>query len=199
MISFSFSRLACRGKACRRGAIFLRVIPVAAAFWNGIRGACGQGWGSAGSGSCSPGGSCRGSAPWLTVPEGERVTGARKPAKTPRIGDKLGSKHPLLVEGQGIPLSTSLTGANRQDITQLRDLVEIIPQVRGKRGRPRQKPKRVHGERAYASEPPRRALKKRGARRSEPSAIRHMAADWAQPEGSSNVHSHGFISSESSE
>jgi hypothetical protein len=32
---------------------------------------------------------------------------------------KLGSKHHLLVEGRGVPLSATLTGANRHDITQL--------------------------------------------------------------------------------
>jgi transposase len=92
--------------------------------------------------------------------------GGEKTGKNPTDRGKLGSKHHLLVEGQGIPLSTSLTGANRHDITQLMDLVERIPQVRGRRGRPRRKPNRVQGDRAYDSEPHRRALKKRGSRRS---------------------------------
>jgi hypothetical protein len=78
----------------------------------------------------------------------------------------LGSKHHLLVEGRGIPLAASLTGANRHDITQLLTLVESIPPVRGKRGRPRQKPEKVQGDRAYDSEPHRRALRKRGSSRS---------------------------------
>jgi transposase len=41
-------------------------------------------------------------------------------------------------------------------------LIEAIPAVRGKPGRPRRKPDRVQGDRAYDSEPHRRRLRKRG-------------------------------------
>ena len=92
--------------------------------------------------------------------------GGEKTGKSPVDRAKLGSKHHLLVEGRGIPLSASLTGANRHDITQLLTLVENIPPVRGKRGRPRRKPEKVQGDRAYDSEPHRRALRKRGSSRS---------------------------------
>lgn len=92
--------------------------------------------------------------------------GGEKTGKSPVDRGKLGSKHHLLVEGRGIPLSTTLTGANRHDITQLLTLVESIPPVRGKRGRPRRKPDKVQGDRAYDSEPHRRALRKRGSSRS---------------------------------
>jgi transposase len=56
-------------------------------------------------------------------------------------------------------LAARLTGANRHDVTQLLPLVEAIPPVRGKRGRPRQRPERVHGDRAYDSDPHRRELR----------------------------------------
>jgi transposase len=92
--------------------------------------------------------------------------GGEKTGKSPVDRSKLGSKHHLLVEGRGIPLSMSLTGANRHDITQLLNLVESIPAVKGRRGRPRRKPKRVQGDRGYDSEPHRRVLKKRGSSRS---------------------------------
>ena len=92
--------------------------------------------------------------------------GGEKTGKSPVDRRKLGSKHHLLVEGQGIPLAVSLTGANRHDITQLLNLVESIPPVKGRRGRPRQKPNSVQGDRGYDSEPHRRALKKRGSSRS---------------------------------
>jgi transposase len=92
--------------------------------------------------------------------------GGEKTGKSPVDRSKLGSKHHLLVEGQGIPLSMSLTGANRHDITQLLDLVESIPAVKGRRGRPRRKPKIVQGDRGYDSEPHRQRLKKRGSSRS---------------------------------
>jgi transposase len=92
--------------------------------------------------------------------------GGEKTGKSPVDRAKLGSKHHLLVEAQGVPLAASLTGANRHDITQLLDLVEGIPPVGGQRGRPRRRPKKVQGDRAYDSEPHRRALRKRGSSRS---------------------------------
>jgi transposase len=92
--------------------------------------------------------------------------GGEKTGKSPVDRSKLGSKHHLLVEGGGIPLSVSLTGANRHDITQLLNLVESIPAVKGRRGRPRRKPERLQGDRGYDSEPHRQSLKKRGSSRS---------------------------------
>ena len=47
-------------------------------------------------------------------------------------------------------------------MTQLLPLVEAIAPVRGKPGRPRQRPRRVQGDRAYDSKAHRRALRERG-------------------------------------
>jgi transposase len=55
-----------------------------------------------------------------------------------------------------------LTGGNRNDITQLIPLVDAIPPVRGRRGRPRRRPKRLFGDRAYHSRQSRRELRARG-------------------------------------
>jgi len=68
----------------------------------------------------------------------------------------------LITDAQGIPLATKLTGANRHDVTQLLPLVDSIPPVRGKRGRPRRRPRQVQGDRGYDSEPHRRQLRSRG-------------------------------------
>ena len=92
--------------------------------------------------------------------------GGEKAGESPVDRAKSGSKHHLLVEAKGVPLAASLAGANRHDITQLLNLVESIPPVRGKRGRPRRRPGKVQGDRAYDSEPHRRALRKRGSSRS---------------------------------
>ena len=43
----------------------------------------------------------------------------------------------------------SLTGGNRNDVTQLMPLVEAIPPVRGRRGRPRRRPHALYGDRGY--------------------------------------------------
>jgi len=69
-----------------------------------------------------------------------------------------GSKHHLLIDSQGIPLSVILTKANRHDVTQLLPLVQAIPPIGGKRGAPRRKPKLVQADRAYDSDPHRAAL-----------------------------------------
>jgi IS5 family transposase len=79
----------------------------------------------------------------------------------------------VLTEGGGIPLAVILTGGNRNDITQLEPLLDAVPAVRGRRGRPRRRPKNVYGDRAYDHDKYRRRLRARGigtriARRGQP-------------------------------
>ena len=59
-------------------------------------------------------------------------------------------------------MAIRLTEANRHDVTQLIALVDAIPPVRGKVGRPRHRPACVQGDRAYDSEPHRRQLRGKG-------------------------------------
>lgn len=73
----------------------------------------------------------------------------------------MGTKHHLITDAQGIPLAVKITGANRNDITQLLPLVDAIPPIAGKRGHPRRRPDRVQGDRAYDSQPHRRQLRHR--------------------------------------
>jgi transposase len=61
-----------------------------------------------------------------------------------------------------VPLATILTGANTHDVTQLKLLVEAIPAVCGRLGRPRRRPERVQGDRGYDSEPHRAWLRTLG-------------------------------------
>ena len=75
---------------------------------------------------------------------------------------KKGSKHHVITDANGIPLATQVTAANRHDLTQLVPLVDAIPPVAGKHGRPRSRPERVQGDRGYDSEPHRKELRKRG-------------------------------------
>ena len=73
-----------------------------------------------------------------------------------------GSKHHLLVDGSGLPLAWSITGGNRNDVTQLIPLVDKVPPVRGKVGRPRRRPDRVTADRGYDHDKYRRLLRERG-------------------------------------
>lgn len=75
---------------------------------------------------------------------------------------KLGSKHHIITDANGIPFAVKVTGANRHDVTQLLPLVESIPPIAGKVGRPRKRPDCVQGDRAYDSQPHRDALRKLG-------------------------------------
>ena len=95
----------------------------------------------------------------VRAPSGGPETG---PSPTDRR--KLGSKHHVLTDARGIPLAMTLTGANRHDVTQLLPLVDAVPAVRGKRGHPRRRSRRVQGDRAYDSGPHRRELRRRGIR-----------------------------------
>ena len=67
-----------------------------------------------------------------------------------------------MTDARGIPLATTVTGANAHDVTELLPLVDAIPAVSGKRGRPRRRPDRLQGDRAYDSGPHRKQLRRRG-------------------------------------
>jgi transposase len=92
------------------------------------------------------------------------VHGGKKTGPSPVDRRKAGSKHHVLVDGRGIPLSARVTKANRSDVTQLEALVDAVPAVRGKVGRPRRRPDELYGDRAYDSKAKRRELRKRGIR-----------------------------------
>jgi transposase len=68
----------------------------------------------------------------------------------------------VITEAHGIPLAVSLTGGNRNDITQLIPLAQAVPPVRGRRGRPRQRPDRLYADRAYDHDKYRRQVRDKG-------------------------------------
>jgi len=68
----------------------------------------------------------------------------------------------VITEAHSIPLAVSLTGGNRNDITQLIPLVQAVPPVRGCRGRPRQRPDRLYADRAYDHDKYRRQVRDKG-------------------------------------
>src|SRR5881275_2695184 len=93
---------------------------------------------------------------------GEKGGSATGPSPVDRARN--GSKHHLLVDATGIPLAWTVTGGNRNDVTQLVPLVERVPAVRGKVGRPRRRPDRVTADRGYDHDKYRRELRGRGIR-----------------------------------
>nr|WP_236067543.1 IS5 family transposase [Streptomyces brasiliscabiei] len=113
------------------------------------------------------------------VIDSSHVRAARKgPKSGPSPVDRArpGSKHHLVVDGQGIPLAVSLTGGNRNDVTQLLPLLDKIPAVAGRVGRPRRRPDALLADRGYDHDKYRRLLRQRG--------IRPVIAERGQPHGS---------------
>jgi transposase len=93
-------------------------------------------------------------ASFAKAPEGGEETG---PNPTDR--GKSGSKHHVLTDAQGIPLSATTTAANVPDVTQVFQVLTAMPPVGGKPGPKRQKPDRLQGDRGYDSEPVRQLLR----------------------------------------
>jgi transposase len=87
------------------------------------------------------------------------VGGGEKTGPNPTDRSKPGSKHHVVTDGNGVPLQTELTAANSPDIKHIIVLIVNIPPVRGKRGKPRSKPKKVYADRAYDDESARALLK----------------------------------------
>jgi transposase len=67
----------------------------------------------------------------------------------------------VLVERKGIPLTVGLTAANVSDPTTLEAMVDAVPPIGGKRGRPRRRPDKLHADKAYNSAANRAALRRR--------------------------------------
>jgi len=93
-------------------------------------------------------------ASFAKAPEGGQDTG---PNPTDR--GKSGSKHHVLTDAQGIPLSATVTVANVHEVTQVLDVLARMPPVGGKPGPKRGKPERLQGDTAYDSGPLRTLLR----------------------------------------
>ncbi|MFD0733251.1 IS5 family transposase [Planotetraspora mira] len=77
------------------------------------------------------------------------LKGGPKTGPSPVDRAQTGSKHHLITEAHGIPLAVILAGGNRNDVTQLMPLIQAVPPVRGRRGRPRQRPDTLYADRGY--------------------------------------------------
>ncbi|MFF3390095.1 IS5 family transposase [Streptomyces sp. NPDC002669] len=90
--------------------------------------------------------------------------GGPKTGRNPVDRARPGSKHHLITDATGIPLAATLTGGNRNDVTQLIPLLQAVPPVRGKRGRPRRRPNLVLGDRGYDHDKYRRLARDLGVK-----------------------------------
>jgi Transposase DDE domain len=77
---------------------------------------------------------------------------------------KLGSNYHLLIDGRGIPLAVGLAAANTHDSLLLEQLVDAVPPVKGPRGRPgrpRRRPAKLHADKGYDYRRCRQVLRQR--------------------------------------
>lgn len=88
--------------------------------------------------------------------------GGSETGPNPTDKGKPGSKHHLLVDRKGIPLTVLLTAANVHDSRVLEDLLDSIPAIPGPRGRPRFRPAKLHADKGYDYARCRRSCRDRG-------------------------------------
>ncbi len=67
----------------------------------------------------------------------------------------------MITDRRGTPLAAHLTGANRHDSAVFEHLLDAIPPIKRPRGRPRQRPAKLHADKAYDIPRCRRALSRR--------------------------------------
>ena len=88
--------------------------------------------------------------------------GGEKTGPSPVDRRKPGSKHHILTDGNGIPVVAHTTAANQHDVTELLELVNDVPAIKGRTGAPRYRFDELYADRAYDSEPHRQALREVG-------------------------------------
>ena len=96
---------------------------------------------------------------------------------------KPGTKRHLLTDATGLPLAVLVTGANVHDCKVFEELLDAVPPVRGRRGRPRKRPEKLHADKGYdfpfcRRELHRRRIKFRIARRGKDSSSRLGQHRW---------------------
>jgi transposase len=75
---------------------------------------------------------------------------------------KPGSKIHILCDRRGIPLTVLVSAANTPDAQLLFPLLDSVAPIRARRGRPRQRPGKLHGDKAYDQKAIRAEIRRRG-------------------------------------
>ena len=88
-----------------------------------------------------------------------RSRGGERTGPSPVDRRKPGSKHHILTDGNGIPIVAHTTAANQHDVTELLELVNDVPAIKGKAGAPRYRFDQLYADRAYDSDPHRQGLR----------------------------------------
>jgi transposase len=77
---------------------------------------------------------------------------------------KAGTKRFVLVDRNGTPLALTLAPANRNDAVELPAVLDAVPPVRGRPGRPRRRPDKLHADKGFDHRRCRDDCRRRGIR-----------------------------------
>lgn len=72
-----------------------------------------------------------------------------------------GSKHHIITNLNSIPLAVAFTAANVHDSKMLKPILDLIPALRNRRGRPTRHPQKLHGDKGHDFPRCRKACKQR--------------------------------------
>ncbi len=90
-----------------------------------------------------------------------REKGGERAGPNPTDRGRPGSKRHLITDANGVPLAVQLTAANVHDSRVFENLIDAVPPVRQRRGRPRRRPAKLHADKAYDVPRCREALRRR--------------------------------------
>jgi transposase len=91
-----------------------------------------------------------------------RQEGGAETGPNPTDRARPSTKRHVITDAQGIPLAERLTPGDRNEITVFAALLDDVPPVRGKPGRPRRWPTKLHADKAYDFPVAWRVLRARG-------------------------------------
>jgi hypothetical protein len=77
------------------------------------------------------------------------MRGGKKTGSSPVDRGKTGTKHHLLPDANGVPLAAILSAANVHDSMIFEEPVDAVAPVKGRRGRPRKRPGKLHADKGY--------------------------------------------------
>jgi transposase len=90
------------------------------------------------------------------------VGGGEETGPSPVDRSRPGSKHAIVTDGHGTPLVIDTIPANTPDANLTVPLIDAVPPIAGKPGRPRSRPDRAMGDRGFDDEEQREGLRRRG-------------------------------------
>ena len=93
---------------------------------------------------------------------GSRSKRGDKTGPNPTDRGKTGTKRHLVTDKNGVPLVVRLSAANVNETTLFAAMIDALPTIARRRGRPRWKPEKVHADKGYDSQANRDCLKAAG-------------------------------------